>query len=428
MSLRHLPDARLSSCLKVRCQVDTGSLIHIHRNVYSVHSRLIGEAVEARLFADRIEVWYADKLVDTLPRLVGRDRHAVNYRHVIDSLIRKPGAFANYAYRDDLFPTTRFRLAYDRFCEGRDERSGAKDYLKILHHAAHDGEAAIDDALRILLASDTALSPDAVIALAKSGAELPAATAVVVEPPDLRAFDTLLTLTEEIHGEEEGDLGEPAADGGTVDGAVAGTPPAGVPGSLPEPGPAGGAGEPELSAVPGSVDHARMRGPHAGTDPASGGGGAAARRQILGLLLVVALAAGDAAAIPDAPRRAFLARRENVLVFGKAGSGKTHALCAVAEQLVLRGHPVLFATCSLLVQELVLRPSDWAQNVAWRVGASLTNNTLGKPKTAYQHCRSGFRLGGRCLHRQSVRRSISHYGGFVFARVLSPASNSSGVR
>ena len=87
-----------------------------------MHSRLIGEQVEARLFADRVEVWYADQHVDTLPRLVGRDQHAVHYRHVIDSLVRKPGAFANYAYRDDLFPTSRFRLAYDRFCEGRDER------------------------------------------------------------------------------------------------------------------------------------------------------------------------------------------------------------------------------------------------------------------------------------------------------------------
>ena len=55
---------------------------------------------------------------------------------------------------------------------------------------------------------------------------------------------------------------------------------------------------------------------------------------------------------------AFLARRENVLVFGKPGCGKTHAICAVAEQLVLRGHPVLFATCSLLVQELLIAKRD----------------------------------------------------------------------
>ena len=54
----------------------------------------------------------------------------------------------------------------------------------------------------------------------------------------------------------------------------------------------------------------------------------------------------------------FLARRENALVFGKPGSGKTHAICAVAEQLVLRGHPVLFTTCSLLVQDLLVAKRD----------------------------------------------------------------------
>lgn len=54
----------------------------------------------------------------------------------------------------------------------------------------------------------------------------------------------------------------------------------------------------------------------------------------------------------------FLSRKENVLVFGKPGSGKTHAVCAVAEQLVLRGHSVLFATCSLLVQDLLAAKRD----------------------------------------------------------------------
>ena len=55
---------------------------------------------------------------------------------------------------------------------------------------------------------------------------------------------------------------------------------------------------------------------------------------------------------------AFLNRRENVLVFGKPGSGKTHALCALGEQLVQRGRSVYFASCSLLVQELLAAKRD----------------------------------------------------------------------
>jgi DNA replication protein DnaC len=50
----------------------------------------------------------------------------------------------------------------------------------------------------------------------------------------------------------------------------------------------------------------------------------------------------------------FLERRENVLVFGKPGSGKTHLLSALGEQLVQQGRTVLFTSCSFLVQELLV--------------------------------------------------------------------------
>ena len=54
----------------------------------------------------------------------------------------------------------------------------------------------------------------------------------------------------------------------------------------------------------------------------------------------------------------FLARRENVLAFGPPGSGKTHLLCALGQGLVRSGHRVLFATCGLLVQELLVAKRD----------------------------------------------------------------------
>jgi len=49
----------------------------------------------------------------TLPRLTGRNQRRIDYRHLIWSLVRKPGAFAAYCYRDELSPTTTFRRAYD---------------------------------------------------------------------------------------------------------------------------------------------------------------------------------------------------------------------------------------------------------------------------------------------------------------------------
>lgn len=54
----------------------------------------------------------------------------------------------------------------------------------------------------------------------------------------------------------------------------------------------------------------------------------------------------------------FLDRRENLLIFGKPGSGKSHCLCALGEQLVQQGHSILFTTCSLLVQQLLIAKRD----------------------------------------------------------------------
>lgn len=50
----------------------------------------------------------------------------------------------------------------------------------------------------------------------------------------------------------------------------------------------------------------------------------------------------------------FLDRCENVLAFGNPGSGKTHLLCAISQELIYQGRRVLFRPCSLLVQELLL--------------------------------------------------------------------------
>jgi len=54
----------------------------------------------------------------------------------------------------------------------------------------------------------------------------------------------------------------------------------------------------------------------------------------------------------------FVDRCENVLAFGKSGSGKTHLLCAVGQELIRRGRKVYFSTCSLLVQDLLVAKRD----------------------------------------------------------------------
>jgi len=213
--LRRLPERRRESCKRLRVRVDRGSLIHVDRNTYTVPSRLIGEQVEVRLYVEHLEVWYAQREVERFPRLRGRQKHQVNYRHIIDWLVRKPGAFENYVYREDLFPTSRFRMAYDALREASGER-GHKEYLGILYLAARQSETAVDEALRTLLASDRPVTRTAVEELVVRAEEVPAVTEVTVEEVDLLSFDELFTHKEVWDGFQGGCEG-------AVDGLLAGT-------------------------------------------------------------------------------------------------------------------------------------------------------------------------------------------------------------
>lgn len=54
----------------------------------------------------------------------------------------------------------------------------------------------------------------------------------------------------------------------------------------------------------------------------------------------------------------FIDRTENVMVFGNPGTGKTHLLCAIGHELIHQGRRVLFKSCSILVQELLIAKRD----------------------------------------------------------------------
>jgi transposase len=189
--LRALPAGRLPSVRRVAVRVRPSSTIRVLNNVYSVHSRLIGETVEARVSAERVEVWYAGRCVDGFPRLRGERKHRIDYRHVIASLVKKPGAFERYGYRADLFPTSRFRMAYDRL---REERPGeaSRTYVKILHLAATESEAAVDAALGTRLARGEAIDL-ADLKETVTAREVDLVTDVRIAAVDLRSYDALLS-------------------------------------------------------------------------------------------------------------------------------------------------------------------------------------------------------------------------------------------
>ena len=134
-SLRPLPPAPMPEYVNYRDRVRKWSTIQVAGRTYTVPSRLIGKEVQIRLYADWVEVYYKDHLIERMERVRGEREANVNYRHVIGSLVRKPGAFARYRFRKQLFPTLQFRLSYDSLREWRGERADV-EYVRILHLAA----------------------------------------------------------------------------------------------------------------------------------------------------------------------------------------------------------------------------------------------------------------------------------------------------
>lgn len=188
--LRPLPKTPVPAYTTYQPRVRKWSTIRVRNRTYSVPSRLIGHQVEARLHPEIVEIYYNGELVETMERLRGEGAHRIDYRHVIWSLVRKPGAFARYKYREELFPSLVFRRAYDSLRDRRGERADV-EYVRILHLAASTTESEVERALAELLDRSEPFDYAAVKALA---APEPSSVPVLSVPatPDLAVYDQLL--------------------------------------------------------------------------------------------------------------------------------------------------------------------------------------------------------------------------------------------
>ena len=200
-----LPDYR-----EVMVTVGNNSTIRLRKQVYSVPSRLIGSKLLARIYENRIVLFHGAVEVAQLP-LGKSDRGAViDFRHLIVHLLRKPGAFANYRWREELFPAPVYRAAYDHL-----ERSmpleADRRYLEILKLAADEGQTAVENALEHLLGG-----PRPVVSAAEARSMLDTWRDQQREwrqrPPlevNLAAYDALLECVDD--GQEAGDITERAS-------------------------------------------------------------------------------------------------------------------------------------------------------------------------------------------------------------------------
>jgi transposase InsO family protein len=139
-ALNALPVRRTSEYEEADARVTKYSTVSVKRILYSVPSRLIGHRPKFRIYPERIEAWLGDVCVFATVRGVvpaGKQRgKAIDYRHLIPTLKRKPGAFARWILRDDMFPRAEYRLTWERLSEKLPERDACKVMVGLLDLAA----------------------------------------------------------------------------------------------------------------------------------------------------------------------------------------------------------------------------------------------------------------------------------------------------
>jgi hypothetical protein len=190
--MRPLMAVRMPEYREVLVSVTSYSTINVKNNIYSVPPRLQGHEVKVRIYEKRIEVRFADNLVHTASRLTGMSRHAIDYRHVIWSLVRKPGAFARYCYRDDLFISPVFRQAHAALQAHSPGTRGDAAYLRLLHLAASTMQSDVETAVALLMEQGKVPDADAVKDLVTPQQTL-VRPEMAAPSVDLHAYDQLIT-------------------------------------------------------------------------------------------------------------------------------------------------------------------------------------------------------------------------------------------
>jgi len=145
--MQPLPPTRLAEYREVAPRVSSHSTIRVKNITYSVPSRLIGQRLRVEVHEAVLKLYLGREPVMEVARVCGDRGAAINFRHVVGPLLRKPGAFVNYQHREQLYPTAQYRAAYDRLVEDHGERPGVIEYLHLLNLAVEYTVEAVQGAM-----------------------------------------------------------------------------------------------------------------------------------------------------------------------------------------------------------------------------------------------------------------------------------------
>ena len=194
-ALAPLPAHRTSDYSVASVTVTRFGTISVRNVLYTVPSRLVGCRLKVHVYDDRLVCHLGLTPVLTVQRRHfkrgGPGLRVVDYRHLVHALVKKPQAFRHSVFREDLFPRTAFRRAWERLDESLDPRKACRVYVDLLHLAAtHACEAQLADHLDTII--DAGLLPDLDAAWAAVAPRSSSMPRVHVAAPDLAVYDRLL--------------------------------------------------------------------------------------------------------------------------------------------------------------------------------------------------------------------------------------------
>jgi hypothetical protein len=153
LHLQPLPVERFADYDPLTVRVRSTSTIEVRSVTYSVPSRLIGQQLTVHLRHDRLDLFLRSQYTLTLPRLHGhkgqKALRRIDFRHVIESLRRKPRALLRAQLQNDLLPTDSWRQLWRALLAALPPDEAAKVMVDALHVAAKtDDLAAVERYLR----------------------------------------------------------------------------------------------------------------------------------------------------------------------------------------------------------------------------------------------------------------------------------------
>jgi len=148
LALQKLPINKTQDHEVKSTKVSSLSIINIKGMKYSIPSNLSGHTLTLHLYQNHIKAYLGSTFVFEFKRKYKNNSenvYVIDYRHVIHSLIKKPGAFRYCNYRNELLPNDNYRIIWDYIDNTETIKVAPKIMLRLLKLAAEcDCESSLE--------------------------------------------------------------------------------------------------------------------------------------------------------------------------------------------------------------------------------------------------------------------------------------------